>query len=117
MAIARHFTAETLRMLSGIIVWGVHFMFVYVFTALACARRFHDLSWLGTSLVVWGVGIATLAAVAGILAFSLPAWLSHRRPGDRGTHGFLDWMTIAFGMLSLLAVLWVALPVLLVPIC
>jgi hypothetical protein len=115
MDLAFRFTAEMLRMLSGPLIWAAHFLFVYVFTALAYARGFHRLDFLGAGAVTWAVALATLAAAAGILAFILPAWGKLRHAGGNGTARFLDWMTVAFGALSLLAVLWVAVPVVLVP--
>jgi hypothetical protein len=45
----------------------------------------------------------------------LPAWRRIRERPVNGTAAFLDWMAMAFGGLALLAVLWVALPVLLRP--
>lgn len=112
---ALHFAVEMLRMLSGPIIWAAHFLFVYVFTALAGARRFHNANGLGASPVTWAVLLATLLAVAGIVMMVLPAWRRIRERPDYGTTAFLSWMTVAFGGLALLAVLWVALPVLLVP--
>ncbi|HYE35798.1 hypothetical protein [Methylocaldum sp.] len=118
MAAALHFVTNTLRMLSGVLIWGAHFGVVYIFTALACARRFQDLSWLGIDIVSWTVAIATVMAIAGILVILLPAWrnLYHRSP-QPATPAFIDWMTVAFGGLALLAIVLEALPVMLVPIC
>ncbi|MGZ8972715.1 hypothetical protein [Methylomagnum sp.] len=116
MGPARRFTLEILRMLSGPIVWGAHFLFVYVFSALAVARQFHGVSWLGAGLVSWAVGLATVLAVAAIVALVFPAWRRVRERPGHGTAAFLSWMTVAFGGLALLAVLWVALPVLLIPV-
>jgi type IV secretory pathway TrbD component len=115
---ARRFVAETLRMLSGLLVWGAHFGLVYVITALACARRFYALEWQGIGLVVWVVAIATLAAIASVLAIALPVWRHIRRHGAPDpTSAFIDWLTVAFGGLALVAIVWEGLPVLLVPIC
>jgi hypothetical protein len=118
MALALRFTVETLRMLSGLLIWSAHFLFIYVFTALACARRFQDLDWLGTNIVSWAVGIATVAAVGGIVAVMLPA-LRVLRHGhsSQGAPDFMRWMTVTFGGLGLIAIVWESLPVLLVPVC
>jgi len=105
-------------MLSGVLIWGAHFGIVYIFTALACARRFQDLSWLGIGIVSWTVAIASMAAVAGILLILVPAWRNlYRRSPQSATPAFIDWMTVAFGGLALLAIVWEAFPVILVPIC
>jgi len=118
MGAALRFVIITLRMLSGVLIWSIHFGVIYIFTALACARQFQDLSWLGIGIVPWIVAIATVMAVAGILAILVPAWrnLYHHSP-QPATPAFIDWMTIAFGGLALLAIILEALPVMLVPIC
>jgi hypothetical protein len=115
MAMALRFTIEILRMLSGLLIWGAHFLFIYIFTALACARRFYYLSWLGIGIVPWVVALATVAALGGTLAILWSAWRNLRK--GYATPAFIDWMTLAFGGLALVAILWEALPVLLVPIC
>jgi hypothetical protein len=117
MAMALRFAAEMLRMLSGLLIWGSHFLFIYIFTALACARRFHDLNWLGIGIVPWTVALATVAALGGISAILRPAWRNLRRRPEYATPVFIDWMTVAFGGLGLIAVVLEALPMLLVPIC
>lgn len=38
MAAALYFVTDTLRMLSGVLIWGAHFGVVYIATALVCAR-------------------------------------------------------------------------------
>ena len=66
----------------------------------------------------WAIGGFTLVAAAAAL---VTIWLALRDAPWRTPHSetaqFLRWMTAAFGGLTLLAVLWEALPVLLVPVC
>ena len=47
---------------AGLLVWGAHFLFVYVFTALACARAFADLRLIGIGIVPMAILAATAAA-------------------------------------------------------
>jgi hypothetical protein len=113
------FASATLRMLSGLMIWAAHFLVIYyVFTALACARRFADLSWLGIGVVPWVIGAVTLAAAAVTLVVILramrDAWLGTSR---NNISSFVPWMTTALGGLALMAILWETLPVLLVPTC
>lgn len=118
MAAALHFVTTTLRMLSGVLIWATHFGIVYIATALICARGFQNSSWLGIGIVAWMVVIATVTAIAGILIILVPAWRSLYRDGPRSaTAAFIDWMTVSFGGLALLAIVWVTFPVILVPIC
>ena len=115
---AVHFTYVTFRMLSGLLIWAAHFLVIYVFTALACARRFSHIEWLGIGIVPWMIGVATLAAIAATLIVIWLALRDARASTARNTiSSFVPWMTAAFGGLALVAILWEALPVLLVPVC
>ncbi len=88
-----------LRLSAGPLLWLAHLTALYGFNAIACARGF-------SSAVPWGVGAATviLGAGATLVAFR------HRKD-------FVDWLTAALGAVALLAILWQALPVLMVSPC
>ena len=104
------FTATVLRMSSPVMIWAAHFLVIYGFTALACARGFVDVRWIGIGIVPWTIGAATALALAATLAVVLRA--------ARAAHeSFTEWMTAALGALSMLAMFWEALPVLMVPAC
>jgi hypothetical protein len=112
------FTRAILRMLSGLMIWAAYFLVIYVFTALACARRFADLSWLGIGVVPWVIGTATLAAATTTLVvIGLAVHDARLKTSRNNMSSFVPWMTAAFGGLALVAILWEALPVLLVPTC
>jgi hypothetical protein len=112
------FTSATLRVLSGLMIWAAHFLVIYVFTALACARHFADLSWLGIGVVPWVIGTATLAAATTMLVVIGLAVRDARLNASRNNmSSFVPWMSAALGGLALMAILWEALPVLLIPAC
>ena len=90
------------RMSSGAIVWVAHFAAIYGITALACARGL-------PGLVPWAIGIATIIAV--VLVFVL-IWVAFKDIG-----AFANWLSAAVAGLALLAIVWQAVPVLLVPAC
>jgi hypothetical protein len=94
--------ATTLRLASPVLVWGVHFAVVYGSTALACARSF-------PRAVPWTIGLATLAAGAFMIVTIAREW---PRRAD-----FEAWLALALAAMALVAVVWEALPVLLVPAC
>lgn len=95
------FAATALRLSAGVLVWALHFAAIYGFTALACARQL-------PAPVPWAVALATLAAAAGCLLI-LRQELA--RPG------FEAWLAAGLAALALLAIVWEALPVLMVPPC
>ena len=104
------FTATTLRMFSGVLIWAAHFTVVYGYTAIACARGFAHAQWLGVESVTWAVAAATAVAVVAALAMLLPA--------ARAAHkSFESWMTAAVCALALFAIVLETLPVWLVPAC
>lgn len=104
------FSTTTLRMFSGVIIWAVHFTAIYGFTALACARGFASLAWLGIGIVPWAIGGATFVAATAMLVILVPALRGAR-------DSFENWMTAGVAALALVAILWETLPVMMVPVC
>ena len=92
--------ATILRIASGVILWALHFGFLYGFTALACARGFPH-------LVPWAVGLATVAAALAAVAIVLKNLASE----------FNRWLAAAIAAAALLAILWEGLTVFMVPMC
>jgi hypothetical protein len=98
-------------MFSGAVIWGVHFGLIYGYTALACARGFADVKWLGLSVVTAAILAATVLAAAAVLTFVVPAIRA-------GLSSFENWMTAGGGAFALLAIVWEGfVPVLIVPVC
>lgn len=109
----RHkFTPTALLIWSGLLIWMADFLFVYVFAALACARRFADADVLGVGIVPFTTIIVT--AVAG-LATAAVTWSAARRLQQASTdrHSrFIFFVTAGAGGLALIGLLWVAIPAL-----
>jgi hypothetical protein len=108
---AKPSTGNTLRMLSGALVWALHFMTIYVFTALACARGFAEVRWLGITVVSWTIGAATTIALVAAVTIITVA-MREGRPA-----GFNAWMTTSVAALAVVAIVWETLPALMVPAC
>lgn len=106
------FTRAFLLMFAGPLIWAAHFLAVYVLAALACARNFAHVEWLGGGVTQWGIALLTLAAIAAIAAIIL---LRGRRDGQSAR--FVHWTTLTLGLLSVLAIVWEAMPAYLVPTC
>jgi hypothetical protein len=101
---AEKFTPATLRATGGLLVWAAHFAALYGVTGLACARGFPD-------SVPWTIGGVTLAALAANAALALSG-LRAVAASD-----VLDWLTAAGAAISTVAVMWQALPIVMIPIC
>jgi len=119
----RHFFRRVVLMSSGLIIWAAQFTVIYGFNALACARALATASVMGFGLVpvvVVALTAAALASTAAILYLAVRAGKGRdpRREaeGDRDA-GFLRYMTVAVGLLSLLAIAWNGVPALLVSPC
>jgi hypothetical protein len=115
------FIRKTLFMIGGLVVWGAHFGLLYVFNALACARQFVGVSYLGVGIVPLTVSILTLLALAATLAVLLLA-LWQRGPArasrdQKPVNEFMRYTTITIAALSLVAIAWNGLPALIVPPC
>ena len=113
-AAAPSFTRGFLRLFSGPIVWAIHFLLVYGFTGVLCARPAWEVQWLGIGLLEWGIGSAAVAALA-LLAF---IHLGRRRKEAVEINAvFVRRTGAALALLSALAIVWESLPLLLVPAC
>lgn len=86
---------RALWMSSGVIVWAVHFAAVYGFTGLACARGM-------AAIVPWGVGAATLVALA---VAALLVWRGVGRHGE-----FENGMATGLAAFALLAIAFEGVP-------
>lgn len=108
------FTRSFLMLFSGPIVWAVHFLFIYGYTGVICARPGLNMQWLGISVLEWGIGVAGLAAIA-LLAF---IHLGNRLAGMRENNAaFLRWAGVGLALLSVLAIVLETLPIFIVPAC
>lgn len=106
-----------LRLVAGLLIWVVHLSVIYAASGLYCARpslraEMAGLPWLG-----WLIGATTLIAVAALVAVALTAFRGSTAGSTGIDRRFFDWVTLAVAGLSLLAVVWQALPLLIVPPC
>lgn len=108
------FIPDFLLIFSGPIVWAIHFVAIYGWTGLICARPGWDTEWMSLPLIAWGVLGASVVAVAVIafLAFGL-----HVERGEEENPRFTRWLTKALAGFSILAIVWETIPVFLVPAC
>ncbi len=88
-----------------VIIWAAHFAAIYGLTALACARQ-------AVALVPWAIGVASVIAIAGLLALGIPAGLRVLR-----TSQLADSLVAGLAGLALLAVVWEASALFWVPAC
>lgn len=103
------------------IVWAVHFLAIYAFTALACARV-GTYDWYSPSAVPWFVGGATLVASLVLLwsiASTLRAsWNACPQPlAQAPSRDFIGWLSVAIATLVLVALLWETLALVWLPAC
>ena len=109
----RRFTAKTLFLFAGLLIWAAHFIFVYSANAVACARGLEAIKVLGADLVPFTVSLATLAALAaaGYVLVSALAWKGPLtdEPHDDPTSAFARQITIALTLLSIIAIVLSAL--------
>ena len=124
--VARAFERDSLfTLIAGPLVWVVHFLSLYVLTAIACAQGFFHEEILAVRVVPLVGGAVTLVAVALILDAAL---LSYRRwrgmpwdgapapmpPHDRNDvasrRRFMAYAGLLLSGLALIATIWEALP-------
>ena len=97
-------------------VWALHFLAIYGFTALACARNART-GLLGIDAVPWLVGGATVVAASLLLSTIWTAVRDGRRRASTDATVFVHWLTAATACIVLIAIAWETLPIFLVPVC
>jgi len=113
------------RVIAAPIVWALHFVFCYVYGAIYCAKAGRDAALDGPTLVIVG---ATVVALALISLSTLHLWqvrgrsvtdndfeFEHNTPEER--HRFLSHVALMLCVLSAVAVLYVAIPMLYLSSC
>jgi hypothetical protein len=117
--VARGFSVQILFVLSGLIVWAIHLLLIYIFNALACARGFADIDILGIGiapLAIVVLGVVSLAVLAGVIAVAATG-SGPFGSDDSRSEGFLRYLTISIAALSGVAVVWETIPVFILPPC
>jgi len=107
------------------IVWALHFLFCYVYAAVYCEKAGRDASLDGPTTVIIG---ATVVALALIALSTVRLWrvrgrsltdndfeFDHNTPEER--HRFLSHVALMLCLLSAVAVLYVAIPMLYLTSC
>ncbi|MHA6719865.1 hypothetical protein ACX40Y_10495 [Sphingomonas sp. RS6] len=100
--------------------WAAHFLFSYLWAAVRCAKTGR---YVDAPAVFWG---GTIAALLVIVASGWIAWVQSRTPGDHPPHEastdidrlrFLAYATLLLAGLSLVGVIFTAVPVLFLRDC
>ena len=112
---------KMLFMIGGLLVWAAHFTIIYGFTTVACAQGFAATHVLGAGIVPVVVGAVTLLAwvitcAVLISAASGPIPPRSARFSEETEH-FMRYTAALIAILSLVAIAWNALPVLVVAPC
>ena len=117
---AAHFTSTFLYLLGGLIFWGVRFLSVYSFTAIACSRGWQGNQFAGIGAVQLGVSLITIPGVLGGVAILVVAMSRLRtRPAGEAEENSrsIHYIAATVAALAILAMLWETLPVYMIPVC
>lgn len=117
-----------LSLIGGPLVWVVHFLGIYILTAVACAHDFFQAELLGIRVVPLVGGALTLLAVIVILDGGSVAWRRWRdRPGGElpphdgpdvaSRRRFMAYAGLLLTGISFLAVIWETIPILIFDTC
>ncbi len=113
------------RVIAAPIVWALHFLFCYVYGAIHCAKAGRDASLAGPTYVIVGATVIALALIAlsthhlwrvrGRSLTDSDFEFEHNTPEER--HRFLSHVALMLCVLSAIAVLYVAIPMLYLTSC
>ena len=131
--VARAFERDSLfSLIAGPLVWTVHFLTLYILTAIACAHGFFHEEVLGVRVVPLVGGAVTLIAVALILDAVVLAYRrwrgmpSDRQPAPLPPHDandvasrrrFMAYAGLLLSGLALIATVWETLPIVFFATC
>lgn len=115
------FLRKSLFTVSGLLIWALHFALLYGLAAVACARGWQEHRFLGFGLIPFSTAALTLAALmaaaatllAGIRRYAAAEQAHDIRPVD----AFMAYTAATLAAVSLVAILWNAVPVFIVPVC
>lgn len=115
------FTRRMLFLLSGLLIWALHFGLVYAVTTIACARGFSGNSGGGLGVVPLTIAAATCFAVVLQGLVVITAGRGHG-PGiggepDTSVREFWRYATVGIAVLGAVSVAWTGVPVLFVHPC
>ena len=110
----QRFDRAFLRLFAGPLVWAVHFLGVYGVVGIICARQLHGVAFSGLGIVSWVVAAATAVSIAAVVLLTLR---DARRQLPHDNPSFTRWTSAALGLLSIVAIAWEAMAILLVPAC
>jgi hypothetical protein len=109
---AHRFAAATAWIWAGLLVWATYFLALYVLAALACERGFADVRIAGAPVVPFAAACGLIVTLAITLALAVFAHRHLRSARPRVT-AFADFLAWALALLGALALVWTALPPLL----
>jgi hypothetical protein len=131
--VARAFERDSLfTLIAGPLVWTVHFLSLYVFTAIACAKGFFYEEILGVRVVqLFGAAVTVVAIVLildalvlsyrrwrGIPADGQPAPLPpHDKNDVASRRRFMAYAGLLLSGLALIATIWETLPLVFFTTC
>jgi hypothetical protein len=106
-----------LAAVSGMIAWAAQLTIIYGVTSVACERGYGGTSWF--DIVPLTIMVTTLLALSATGFVLFRAVQAQRYMGGETdpTDRFLNETTLVVSGLSLVAILWQGLPVLIIPAC
>lgn len=113
------FAPRLLLASAGLLIWGAHFLFIYIFAALACARSFADWRVAGIGIVPLAILVSTAMMLLLLAWLSIHAWRTEDRVrvADPATSRFLQYLGAALAVYSVAAILLQVVPTLIIPVC
>lgn len=98
----------------GYLVWAVHFLVVYVGTAVSCQLGLGSASEGRRTTFLIALALVTVAAAAIVVMHALRRYRQHRGQAE---HRFRMGLTIGNDAVALVAITWQLLAISLVPLC
>lgn len=110
-AATHRFTPTALFVCGGLLIWAADFMIIYVVAAIACARDFAAITIAGLPFVAaFGTALTAGAVAATVLLMGVATRRLRAQGQSEQSVRFIYFLAGAIGGLSLIAILFNALP-------
>jgi hypothetical protein len=115
---AHRFTPTVLLLCGGLLLWAADFIVIYCAAAVVCAKGYSHVEIFGLPLITLLTLVVTLLAGIATAVLIRRALAQLRMPeGGNGSESFIQFVALCVGGLGLLAILFNAVPALLIEGC
>jgi hypothetical protein len=115
---AHRFTPTVLLLCGGLLLWAADFIVIYCAAAVVCAKGYVHVQLFGLPLVtLLTLAVTLLAGIATVVLIRRALTQLRMPESGNGSESFIQFVALCVGGLGLLAILFNAVPAVLIESC